>query len=246
MSHIEVIPNILLNDKKGSTNSKPIDPDVEMILNDTNDNLDIMTLKHKPTKEETNESKAGDNSDDPKPYSWLIIGLSILVIILIIAIVWYVLKDNKKALEIPRAILQPSHPMNNFNHPMHPMNRPQTESLPHNPHFMPRTQTQSNNPKKSNVKNPSKEELLKTLNKLNTIPEEPKIEEVLEKALNKKEKPKERINEKIIKEQEQENDGDDDVDEQDDELAKKFYDKLQQNIDNDDADDAIDNDGVDE
>jgi hypothetical protein len=214
------------------TFEKPVDPDVELVLN-IDDNLDIMGLNHKPTKEESTDENKN------KPYSWLLIGLAILVIILIIAIVWYVLKDNKKdCLKIPDKILQPAiHPVHNFQHPLHPVNRPQMENLQANAKFMP----SHSNTNPSNVKNPSKDELLKTLSKLNTIPEEPKIDEVLDQTLNKKEPKKTRTNEKIIKTQEQETNGEDEEDEQDVELAKKFYNTLQQNIENDEGDES-DND----
>lgn len=243
--HIEVVPNILLNKKTTNNkvnNPKPSDPDVDFILND-GDNLDIMNLKHKPTNEEK------EKKEKEQKYSWLIIGLAVLVIILLIAIVWYVLKDNiikEEPKKIPDGILQPGvHPSYNFKHPMHPINRPQMENLPINANFMNR----SNNVNQQ----PSKEDLLSTLNKLKPIPEESSIEEIKEdtskklkpsKKQDKKQDKKntdERVNTKIIENQEQENDGVDDDDEADNELAKKFYDKLQQNIDNDEADDADEN-----
>lgn len=230
--HIDVFPKI-----SGLTKKK--DPDVDLILGcDQKDNLNIMDLQHEPTKEE----KAQENNPPSQPWSWVIITLAIIVIVLIIVIVWYVLKENEECNTsypnmVPRQIIRPNqmynpiHPAYQFNHPMHPINRPQMENLPINTASMneqkiPQTKINQN-------KQPSKEELIATLNQM-------KIEPIEEEPQEKKLKPsKQQVS--IVEQNENDIPGEDKEDEQDEILAQKFYNNLQQNINNDDADDPDEN-----
>lgn len=251
--HINVFPKINSGGLGRKGNTPTFDPDVETILNPKKqkNNIDILGMQHEPTEEEQNT--AGGKSTTESQWPWLIIILAIIVIGLIIIIAWYVLKENNecdnKTPNIPRAIIQPNmqmnpqlnpqlnsamyhnmynqmHPSQNFTHPMHPMNRPQTENLP--------IQTKSMS---SSSKTPTKQELMATLNQMT-------LEPIKEYETNTKPvktlKPSKKQEKKINTDQEQ--NGEDDNDPQDDELASKFYKNLQQNINNDDKDNEEDDD----
>jgi hypothetical protein len=255
--HINVFPKIKSNIR--NVNLASLDPDVESVLNSkmSKKNLDILKMKHEPTEEE----QINDTSKQVEsPYSWLIITLAIVIIVLIIGIAWYVLKANEDCVQppnIPNNIIQPNmiqpnmmqpnmmqpnniiqypqmrqHPAQNFSHPLHPNNRPQTENLP--------IQTKSMNTQQN--KQPTKKELIATLNKLEL---DPIIEEVVVSTNNANEKTinPNKKNNSLSESQlttERENDGADEADAQDSELATTFYNNLQQNIDNDNADDEND------
>ena len=246
VDHINVFPKLQTPSRKNGT----YDPDVAKILNtkkgDSVDNEDLLSRKHEPTEEERKSTKSDPITESRWP-SRLIIGLSIIVVILVIIIVWYVLKNNTECephSDIPKGIIQPNrlppsaaypnqHYYNKFQMPhqytqnqayqMDPNNTPQTENLP--------IQT------KTMGIQPSKDELLNTLNKmtLETIKEEP--------PPDKKLKPRVAVSEKPISTDQiqistvTENSGVDDEDQQDSELEGKFYKNLQK-----DADDDIQND----
>lgn len=230
-THINIVPKLSSNNKHLSKHlEKKTDPDVNNIL--SKDEIDIMGMKHEPTDEEktsiTNQSKS---------YSWLIIGLVIVVVILIIGIAWYVLKDNKKCKNIPNisseAIRPNIHPAYQYGHPMHPINRPQTENLPISTNSMPKRELSQN--KFSQPKpQPTKQELMSTLNRLNSIEEVneesdeesscDKIVEIKEKKKLKLSKSKNKLKDKPPKEEEN---AEDDV------LANNFYNKLQENLEDD-------------
>jgi type IV secretory pathway VirB10-like protein len=241
-AHINVLPQ--LNSGGRKFKSQPVDPDVENILKSQEKDIDIFGTSQ-PTKEE--QIKEGDCNSSYDQWPWLIMILAFIVVILIIVIVWYVLRENECETlppKIPQNIIQPGqpiqmnpnqfhqmrgmpiHPMQNTEHPMHPHNRPQSEQL----------QTQAHQPQQQQPsKQPTKTELLSTLNqmKLDPIKEEP------EKKLKQREPKIVQINTDQEQKQEQEHVGDDDDDEQDEKLASKFYTNLQKNIDDEEEDDEI-------
>jgi hypothetical protein len=240
-AHINVLPQ--LNSSGRKFKPQPVDPDVENILKSQEKDIDIFGTSQ-PTKEE--QIKGGDCDSSSDQWPWLIMILAFIVVILIIVIVWYVLRETEcePPPKIPQPIIQPGmyqqgqsmqmnpnqfqqvrgtpmHPMQNTEHPMHPHNRPQSEHL----------QTQAHQPQPS--KQPTKTELLSTLNqmKLDPVKEEP------EKKLKQREPKIVQINTDQEQKQEQEHAGNDDDDEQDEKLASKFYTNLQKNIDDEDDDD---------
>jgi hypothetical protein len=163
------------NLSKHPDKEKP-DPDVERVLKQK---CDVTKMKHNPTKE---EKSAGDAV--PKPaskWTWVVIGLAIIVVVLMIAIVWYALKENKKddqpdispyvtrPMSIPNRMVNavsggiPNMNMPNMNmqsNTVHPSNRPQTEQLP--------IQTSSMSIPRHEL-TASKTDLQKTLARMNTI-----------------------------------------------------------------------------
>lgn len=239
--HISVFPK--LKPSIRNTNPTQFDPDVEAILNPKMqkiDNIDILKMPHEPTEEEQNNSESKQKDSQ---WPWLIIILAFIIVVLVIFIVWYVLKTNDESTpppNIPRSVIHPNipqhnqfynnqmpvHPVHNYMHPLQPNNRPQTENLP--------IQTKS-----ISKKQPTKKELMQTLNKMTL---KPIIEDENKSDDKKILKPSKSQNFLAGKSQttEQENDGVDDEDIQDSELASKFYQNLQQNIDNDDVDDKSD------
>lgn len=91
--------------KKKSTVEVP-DADMRQIIEE-NEKSAFASIKHQKTNEEDQEitKKNTDNN-----YSWLVITMSIVVIILIIAIIWLVLKENEKrkvGTNIMKRIVQP-------------------------------------------------------------------------------------------------------------------------------------------
>ena len=236
---INVFPKINSGGMSGigrKSNHPTFDPDVESILNPkkSKSDMDILGMPHEPTSEEqhTDSSKSTVESQ----WSWLIIILAVIVIVLIIFIAWYVLKENddvNKPPNIPRDILHTNpqmnptmyqnmsnqvHPSQNFSHPLHPNNRPQTENLPI------QTKSMSSAPKP-----PTKQELMAALNKMTLDPvKEDEISPISVKTLKPSKKQEKKIN--MVQ-------GQNDDDQQDNILAGKFYQNLQQNINNDEKDD---------
>ena len=93
-AHIEVLPNI-----PNMTKGKKVDPDVRSVLE--NPTLDVMSMKHETTDEESVKSLESS-------WSWLVISLATVIIILIIVIVWYVLRENEKFNEeLPPGVIRP-------------------------------------------------------------------------------------------------------------------------------------------
>jgi hypothetical protein len=227
--HINVIPNISSSNNKKKVN---IDPDVDFIMNKgKSDDDDIMKINHKPTIE---EQKTG--GDTKKKWPWKIIGLAVVIVILVIALVFYVLKYNSN------------------------IDKPKVEKLENPPEPVLKQYTQQTEKFDNNtIPQPSKNELLSTLKKLESIKEvtendddsdddEPpkkivanniKLSKDVKKGISLKNKPKvnSNMNKEIIETQETDMDGKDDEDAQDNELANKFYNQLQDNIDNDDGSD---------
>ena len=242
-NHINVVPNISMIGNNKKKVSK--DPDVEFIINkDKSDDIDIMKLNHNPTIEEQETKKL-----PKKKWSWKVIGLIVVIVILAIALVWYVLKYNSKIIPVKKLQLPPEPRLKQYTR--------QTEDL------------SSNKLSKDNfTSQPSKNELLNTLKKLESIKEidaddsdsgsendnevenKPPDKKILTESKSKKtklsndvkkgialtNKPKvsSKMNKEIIENQETEMDGEDDDDEQDNALANKFYNQLQNNIDNED------------
>jgi hypothetical protein len=229
--HINVIPNISsIKNKKKVT----IDPDVDFIMNkDKSDDVDIMKLSHKPTIEEQ-KTKGGAK----KKWPLKIIGLIVVIVMLVIVLVFYVLKYNSG------------------------LNKPKTEKLqnPPEPRLKQYTQ-QTEKFDNSSIPQPSKKELLSTLKKLESIKEvnendsdsdsdgnedktppkkiltkSTKLSNDVKKGISLNNKPKvaRNMNKEIIENQENDMDGKDEEDKQDNELANKFYNQLQNNIDDDD------------
>lgn len=232
-------------------NNPKIDPDVDLIMNPKKKipeiEIDILGGEHQTTQEEK-DVQMSKSAPSTEPWSWLIIILAFIVVVLIVIIVWYVLKENEECDKTPTKIhsniiqpnmvppnyqqmqrqqMQQNNPMYNtmYNHPMHPQNRPQTENLP--------IQT------KSMSKQPTKNELMSTLNKMTLEP----IKEGEESDDDKKEDSK-----KILKSSEQQSAKTEtdpvSEDQEDTDLANKFYQNLQQNIDNEEADDSDHEDAV--
>ena len=117
MESIKVIPDIEILGR-GNAKRKPIintkiDRDVETIKNE---DLDVTKMGGQSTKEESNIPDKKDKKVKTK-IPWLIIGLSFVVIILIIIIVWYVLKQNEKYNddidELPSNLTKPSYVQHN-------------------------------------------------------------------------------------------------------------------------------------
>jgi len=237
-THINVVPKLSSNNKHLTKHlEKPADPDVNNGL--SKDEMNVMEMKHEPTDEEKSSIKK-----KTKPYSWLIIGLAIVVVLLIIGIAWYVLRDNKdkKSPNIPLEVVRPNvHPAYQYNHPMHPINRPQTENLPINTNSMPRQSTSQSRAPQPNPQ-PTKQELMATLNRLNSIEEVneesgvesndkstcERIVEIKEKKKIKPSKAKNKLKENPPEEGEEYN-------AEDDALANKFYNKLQEKLEDDEA-----------
>ena len=156
------------------------DPDVERVLKQK---CDVVKMKHNPTEEE----KSAGGEEVPKPaskWTWVVIGLALIVVVLMIAIAWYVLKENKKddqseispydvqPMSIPDRMVNavrngipniPMPGMGRYSNPVHPSNRPQTEQMP--------IQT-SSMPIPRHELAASKTDLQKTLARMNTIKEE--------------------------------------------------------------------------
>ena len=239
-------------------NDDNVDPDVRRVLNASNSNdLDVIGLQHEPTKEELQSEKNSKDNKDSKDiknnkssiWNWVIIVLAFIVVILVVAIAWYILKKNTENLKpqpIPPHIIDPRHPSykgyqmptqmptqrhNQMpNHmpnqmPNQTMNRPQTEQLP--------IQTKS-----MSTSQPTKLELEETLKKLESIkettdePDESNIKKNILKPRNVKtvETAKVKANDTTTTDDSSKNV------ELDNKLSKKFYDNLQKNLDLDKAD----------
>ena len=86
-----------------STDDSNIDPDVNRVLNESNPNdLDVIGLQHEPTKEELQSdknSKTTKINESSSMWSWVIIVLAFIVVVLVIAIAWYILKENTENLK---------------------------------------------------------------------------------------------------------------------------------------------------
>ena len=229
------------------------DPDVKSILKSTSQNdLDVLNIPHTPTKEEAYSIKDNKeitvNKDGKSSWTWVIIALSVIVVILVVVVAWYVLRENKEEPlnPIPHHIIKPNsyHLNHNYNnltdHPMHPNNRPQSEQLP--------IQIKSMHPK--NNKQPTKVELEETLKKLESIKEETmepdnvKSVKLVKPSIPVQKLIKPRINQNIVNSNNSNNsnntnntqeENSSENSELDDNLCKKFYSKLQQNIDLDKA-----------
>jgi hypothetical protein len=195
-------------------NTKSDDPDVVSVLKQKNtDQLDILGMTHEPTKEESSADDTKPQPEKSSPWNWLIISLAFIVVVLIIVIVWYVLKENENICEtrtaIPSSIIQPvAHRVAQSTRPHrynHMREYQQTENLPI------LTKSMDSHTKKFNPSQPkpTKEELESTLKKLETIDEEPVVTEQKNKSLNS---------------------------DSDDKLSSQFYNNLQQNIDIDEVD----------
>ena len=245
-----------------STDDSNIDPDVNRVLNESNPNdLDVIGLQHEPTKEELQSDKNSKDSKDSKineassMWSWVIIVLAFIVVVLVIAIAWYILRENTENLKpqpLQPHIIEPQHPSynykgyqmpNNMHNQMHnqmpnnmhnhPINRPQMEQLP--------IQTKSMH----NIQNkqPTKLELEETLRKLESIKEnpndtndetnDPPIKKNILKPRNIK--PINNTTLKTNKDNITEPDSSENA-ELDNKLSKKFYDNLQKSVDLDKAD----------
>lgn len=242
--HINILPQLNRSSQK-LHKQEQIDPDVENILKKQND-IDIFGSSQ-PTKEENiNDTTKENSSSSSESRTWLIIILAVIVVILIIVIVWYVLRETEETVNhpqtVPLNVIKPggkqhnitpaqynqmmgSHPIQNITHPSHPYNRPQVEQL--------QPQSQMANIPKVQKEQPTKDDLLSTLNqlKLKPIPEEPLKEEESVKKVNTSEQKIQQVND------EQENAGKDDNDEQDQAIANKFYNNLQKNIEDEDEND---------
>ena len=116
--HISVIPNIAGQTARGGQrkqnqeNQRPIltetnlhiqeDPDVRKIMENGGDEFNVHTMQHKKTKEElvsdSVQAKTGTSS-------WVIIIMAIVVVILICAIVYLVLKYNEPCEQPPDMLL---------------------------------------------------------------------------------------------------------------------------------------------
>jgi hypothetical protein len=181
-NHIQVLPN--LSGKKHMPIrpiklSKP-DPDVNTILKQqTDDVFNVLKMGHEPTDEEKNSKMNNDktkkiekNSSDEETdkvvgYSWLVMSLAFIVIILMVFIVWWVLKENREPIKhvIPPGIMRPHNvPMQRRGgvYPSHPVQ--QSENMP----------IQTQNMPGESTKQPTKGELESILSqmKLTDIPEE--------------------------------------------------------------------------
>lgn len=198
------------------------------------DEIDVFKLDCKKTKEEQTPSTKKNK------YTLIIVvvALSIIIVILVGIILWYVMKDNKK--EELKSNDLPNTPINgglthnkiqpNMMYPnmVHPMYRqmPQTVFRPQNVKEMNDiTNTQS----VEKTLKPSKTELKNTISntKLNNIPEarsQKNSERIVEVTKNESDQKKEET----------------ELDEEktDNVLASKFYQKLQQNVNNDEKDDS--------
>ena len=210
-NHIAILPKI------SNTRSGKKDPDIDTILKSEQNDLDIMNLKHQPTKEE--QLGVSPSCDSPKTWTWLVVTLAVVVVILIIVIVWFVLGANETTdavNAIPRHILKnnipPPHPQQiyqRFN--QQPNQQPnQTENI-------------AIDIKSMNTK-PTKQELLSTLNKMNTIPEE-----------NAKQKIKPSRKQEVISKQKHQ-----DGEPGDETLVSNFYTDLQGIVDEDEDEDEDD------
>ena len=225
-------------------NDDNVDPDVRRVLNASNSNdLDVIGLQHEPTKEELQSEKNSKDNKDSKDiknntssiWNWVIIILAFIVVILVVAIAWYILKNNTENLKpqpIPPNIIDPRHhsykgyQMPN-QMPNQTMNRPHTEQLP----------IQTKSIRTTQPKQPTKLELEETLKKLELIketdePDELNIKKNVLKPRNVKpvDIAKVKANDTTVADDSSENV------ELDNKLSKKFYDNLQKNLDLDKAD----------
>jgi hypothetical protein len=257
MESIKVIPDIEIlgrcNAKRRPIINTKIDRDVETIKNE---DLDVTKMSGQTTKEESNIPDKKDKKVKTK-IPWLIIGLSFVVIILIIIIVWYVLKQNEKYNddidELPSSLTKPSYVQHNkqptqqhstqytstpnmnysqFVKKNHNEKKIRTESMP----------VQSTNNTQT-FKQPTKNELETALS-LCTIEEgdEEGNEEGGEEGDRYTEKKKKIIPSKTqkkadsIKKTKDDNDNNDDEKNLDKTLADNFYSTLQNKLESDEAD----------
>jgi hypothetical protein len=230
-SNIPILPKLI-----ACKLHQAIDPDVSAILNDKHQTPEIDVFNAQPTKEEQTSS---DSSDKKTPTLWTFtfIALIIVIVMLLIVIVWYMLKQSDTEVSknsydnnvIPQHIINPHmvHPRYQYEHPLHPVNRPQTENLTTD---TPPTHTA-----------PSKDDLLNVLNKISLDPIKEEDDGVSEKIL--KPSKKQESNTKIVEIKTTEPTETIDTNDQttsDNELAQKFYKKIEHGIDNEEEDDEED------
>ena len=237
-NHIPVMP--ILGGKKHVSNkhvsnkhTKPsnADPDVNTIINQQkNDEFNVLNMDYEPTDEEKGlksaksvkkENDESSDSSDKKVigYSWLVLSLAVIVIVLIIFIVWWVLGENKETnnLALTPGIIRPR----NVNPSLYrkPVFKAQSELMPIQTQNMPEPKIQE-----TNTTQPSKKELETVLSQMN-------IEPIPEESPIKKLKPKKVVPVDVTAEELMDNN-----------LVSSFNDKLQSDIDNDnDNDDNADN-----
>ena len=248
-------------------NDDNVDPDVKRVLNVSNpDDLDVIGLQHEPTKEELQSEKTSKDSKDTKNnkgttssmWSWVIIVLAFIVVVLVIAIAWYILKgntENVKPQPIPPNVLEPMSQSYKGQRPtqmpnqMHNQMPNQMPNQMHNqmpnqmancPMNRPQTEQlpiQTKSMHSSQHKQPSKSELEETLKKLESIKEtndEPTISNTKKNLLKPRNiKP---VKSTEIKSNNTDYDDSSENAELDNKLSKKFYDNLQKNLDLDKAD----------
>ena len=240
--HIEVFPNISGVEKT----RRKVDPDVENIMNKSKNSggIDVMGMPHEPTNEEKNTSNHTESS-----WSCLIIVLGFIVVMLIVIIVWYVLRENEepKPTQLPTGITRPVHtygpgqPHQFAQHPgqphqfaQHPGQRPQSEHTPIHSQSM-----QQKEKEMQKSRQPTKEELENTLQKLTRKEEKQK-----QLTPSKRQRVRE-SNGAIVEEmsddttEHTEETTDESAENQqlDNKLTNTFYTNLQQNIDLEELDD---------
>jgi hypothetical protein len=234
-NHIPVMP-ILGGKKHTSTKSNIRDPDVNSILKQqNNDAFNVLKMDHEPTDEEMkskftksiDEEKIKKETNDDKVigYSWLVLSLAVIVIVLIIFIVWWVLGENRETAKpvIPPDIIRPQNiPLAHRGTPGHPIFKTQSEQMPIQIQDMPR----STQPKAR----PSKKELESVLSQINmnTIPEETEVKSTKSKE---KEQASIKVIDNVVSEALEEVVPKEVV--MDDALVASFNAKLQSDIDND-------------